>query len=619
MTVFHDLLQPTPGKRTVFFLLIDSLIICISLIAAIGLRFGLRFPEQYLEVFFQWLLLIYIIKIFLLLIFKTYQIIWVFASLVDVMNILKVSLISTFILYAINLFMFDFNRAAYLPKGVIILDAIISFSLIAIFRLSKRIYYMFTRGTDKIGKKTLIIGCDFVGEKIVKELLYEKDAKLYPLAFIDEDSSRHNTYVHGIVVYGGFDKIQEIITAFGIEVVLINLPKASHKLISNLYKPIRDAGVFDIRVVPKVDAYEREIFQLKDFKQIAIEDLLSREVILIETQKLQLFLQDKVVLITGAPGSIGFEIVLQLIKLKVKKIIAFEVDETELFKMKQQIDNLKSENQELVYVVGDVRDEKKLERVFKSHSPQIVFHTAAYKHVPLMEEHPEEAVKTNIFGTYNLVKLAAKYRCEKMVNISTDKAVLPSSIMGATKRMAEIVCNSYPTSTKMISVRFGNVLGSRGSVVPIFLDQIQRGGPVTITHSEMKRYFMSIPEAVSLVLQAGFMGSGGEVFVLNMGEPVKILTLAENLILLNNLVPHQDILIVCSGIRPGEKLFEELLTAEEGTDLTYHEKILVARNIERFEEKKLEEILMLFKEGLKIPGAVKKLLAETIPFYTGKA
>ena len=348
-------------------------------------------------------------------------------------------------------------------------------------------------------------------------------------------------------------------------------------------------------------------------KDISIEDLLAREVADIDVEKVSLLVKDKVVMVTGAGGSIGSEIIRQLLKFEPKRIVAYEIDETELHGLGLELDNPVLET-----VVGDVRDLEKLDRIMDRYKPSVVFHAAAYKHVPMMEYFPEEAVKTNIAGTRNLVECSIKYGVDKLVNISTDKAVNPTSIMGATKRVSEMICRSYnkESKTKFVSVRFGNVLGSRGSAVPIFIEQIKKGGPVTVTHPDMKRYFMSIPEAVLLVFQAAAMGEGGEVFVLDMGEPIKIVELVERLIKLEGLKPYRDIDIKFTGIRPGEKLFEELLTAEEGTLKTKHSKIYIANMPNPLDVSQINEYVkeLSYTANSSI-SKIKSKLQQMIPFY----
>ncbi len=329
-------------------------------------------------------------------------------------------------------------------------------------------------------------------------------------------------------------------------------------------------------------------------------DLINRQEIQVETLKIAHFIENKKVLVTGAAGSIGSEIIRQIMLFNPEIIIIFEIDETEVFYLEKEIqDRFPEMLTRTISVIGDIRDKNKVDAVFKRYKPDIIFSAAAYKHVPLMESNSDEAVKVNLFGTYNLCSAAHEYKVEKFINISTDKAVKPLSIMGRTKRIGEYIIQAYNdlSDTQYISVRFGNVLGSRGSVIPIFLEQIRKGGPVTITHPDMKRYFMTIPEAVTLVLQAALLGKGGEVMVLDMGEPIMIKQIAEELIKLHNMEPGKDIEITYSGIRPGEKIFEEILTAEEGTNKTTHERVYVANSVTRYKLDDVNRILAEFKSA----------------------
>jgi FlaA1/EpsC-like NDP-sugar epimerase len=438
------------------------------------------------------------------------------------------------------------------------------------------------------------------------------------VAFVDENQMRIGTRINGISVLGGYEKIEQIIKNDNVDTVLINLPKASHKKINELFFVISKSGVDDIKIVPHVDEFNENINVVKDIKNLDIDDLLSRESVKVDYEDIGDFFKNKTILVSGAAGSIGSEICRKLVQFGVKHIIGYEIDETEVFNLKFELEKITDDTQTVNLVVGDVRDREKLSRVLETYQPDIVFHASAYKHVPLMEAHPEEAVKTNVWGTLNLAELSVQYHVKKFINISTDKAVNPTSIMGATKRFGEMVCRSLNSEkTKFTSLRFGNVLGSRGSVIPLFLEQIREGGPVTVTHPDIKRYFMSIPEAVLLVFQAAYMSSkeGGEIFVLDMGEPVKIVNLAENLIRLNNMEPYKDIDIVFTGLRPGEKLFEELLTAEEGTDATAHSKIYIARKGSNIDPGTLRKALDELTESVSNPARIKEVLKKYIPYY----
>ncbi len=617
MTLIKKLLTPTKLKRVVFFLLMDILVISFSFYFSFYLRFGFTYPSKYHPHFFYWILGIIFIKILFLALFRIYKINWRFVGITELGNLLKSAIASTLFIYSANFFMRHYFAAQSLPRGVIIIDAIISFGLMGLLKISKRLYIeLFSKSS--IGRRTLIIGTDLRSERLVNELKASKSYKLIPIAFIDEDQMRIGTRINGIPVLGGYERIVEVIKNEKVDTVLINLPKASHKKIGELFNVINKSGVDDIKIVPQVDEFNEKINVVKDIKNLDIDDLLSRESVKVDYEDIGNFLRDQTILVSGAAGSIGSEICRKLVQFSVKHIIGYEIDETEVFNLQFELQKIKDDTQTINLVVGDVRDRERLSRILETYQPDIVFHASAYKHVPLMETNPEEAVKTNVLGTLNLAELSVQYNVKKFINISTDKAVNPTSIMGATKRFSEMICRSLNSEkTKFTSVRFGNVLGSRGSVIPLFIEQIKEGGPVTVTHPDIKRYFMSIPEAVLLVLQAAYMGSveGGEIFVLDMGEPVKIVSLAENLIRLNNMEPYKDIDIVFTGLRPGEKLFEELLTAEEGTEATAHSKIYIARKSSNISQSTLQKALDELKESLDNPTRIKDIFQKYIPYY----
>jgi FlaA1/EpsC-like NDP-sugar epimerase len=460
------------------------------------------------------------------------------------------------------------------------------------------------------------------------------------------------------------DRLKDIIPINSAGAIIIAIPSLNHKILKDVYDSAKKLNIDTIKIVPRIYNFDKPDINLKGLEDISIEDLVGRQSIFVDYKEIGNFLHEKSVLITGAGGSIGSEIVNQVYAFRPSNVVLFDIDETELHNLGLKLNRLFPHlSGQIRYITGDVRDKMRLKEVFEAFKPQIVFHAAAYKHVPMMEYNPKEAVKVNIFGTYNLAKTAVEHGVEKFIMISTDKAVRPTSIMGATKRMAEYVCKAMngrketvtglthgneigdskfeielkqnqktvfsdaqspnlpiSSSTKFISVRFGNVLGSRGSVLPLFLDQLKHGGPLTVTHKDMKRYFMTIPEAVSLVLQASTMGEGGEVFVLDMGEPVKITDIAEELIRIHGMEPYKDIDIEYTGLRPGEKLFEEILTAEEGTLSSKHEKVFIAKNSEKYSLEDIEEILKEFRHLIAEPsigndGKVRELLKKYVKHY----
>lgn len=384
-----------------------------------------------------------------------------------------------------------------------------------------------------------------------------------------------------------------------------------------------------IKVIPRIYDFQKPQVNLKSLEDISIEDLIGRQIVNVDTTEISRLLQGRSILITGAGGSIGSEITVQVCGFGPSDVVLFDIDETSLHNMQLRLEREFPDLMDKVHlVVGSILDNDRLEHVFQNLKPSVVFHAAAYKHVPMMEHNSTEAVKTNIFGTYNVANMAVKHRTQKFVMISTDKVVRPTSVMGATKRIAEELCislnnsnGSLDSKTEFVAVRFGNVLGSRGSVLPLFLEQLKRGGPLTVTHKEMRRYFMTIPEAVSLVLQASVIGNGGEVLVLDMGEPMKIVDLAEELIRIHGMQPYKDIGIEFIGLRPGEKLFEELLTAEEGTTATKHQKIYVAKNEGCIEPSEIGTLLKDFESILYdqtgSSASIKMLLRKYVKHFEG--
>jgi len=616
--MINDLLKPTKKKRFLFFIITDIIIFSLSFYLAFLLRFDFSIPYRYAKILPYWLIITVLLKIILLIIFKNYRFNWRFVSIDDLLKTSLILLLAFSILFPLNFLLQKVPNLYFysVPKSILVIDLLISLLLISFLRIAKRIYNEFL-AKNNFGKRTVIIGAGVTGERIGRALKHNADFK--PIFFADDDEMKIGTKIHDIPILGKLNNLPELIKENKIEAAIIAIPSATHKEIKRIFEILMNSDIKDIKIVPSLSQLPKNLISIKDLKDLSIEDLLSREPIKIEEEKVKNFLQNKKIFVSGAGGSIGSEIIRQLLKFKPKSIIAFEIDETELHSLSIEItEKLKDKNITFIPIVGDIRDKEKLKKLFKKYKPDIVFHAAAYKHVPLMEHFPEEAIKTNILGTYNLGITAIENGVEKFINISTDKAVNPSSIMGATKRLAEMICSTLNDrgKTKFISVRFGNVLGSRGSVIPIFLEQIKKGGPVTVTHPEMKRYFMTISEAVLLVFQAAAMGKGGEVFVLDMGEPVKIVKLAENLIKLQGLEPYKDIDIVFTGLRPGEKLFEELLTAEEGTDKTYHKKIFIAKISEKLSLKDIEVLIDLFKNlDDKSPEEIKKILKKYIKFY----
>ncbi len=570
--------------RRAFFLIFDVTALSISMALSFGLRFDGNPSElsQYFSISAIILLAVLLFKLPIFYLFKLYDISLSFASIRDAIYIAIANLVASMSLYSGYEFISRTTHFPVLPRSVAIIDFLLSLIFVALIRFSKRtasfaLKSLFSYRNGKRLRKLLVVGAGNAGEQLIRSLIKEKE-KFKIVGVLDDNPSKWGTYLHGIKVYGGRKLIPYLVDKFDVDSVIIAIPSASSADVKEFIKLSRSSGVKDIKILPSISELVNGTVSVKDLRDISLDDLLGRAQVKIEFDKVSDFIKGRTILVTGSSGSIGQELCRQIAKFHPHKLLLFEIDETRLFDTHRELVT-RYPNVEFKPVLGDVRDRNKVSYVFERYQPDIVFHAAAYKHVPMMEAFPEEAVKTNIIGTYNVGLAAVQYGTDKFVFISTDKAVNPTSVMGATKRVGEMIALSFNniSNTKFIAVRFGNVLGSRGSVIPIFREQIMRGGPVTVTHPEMRRYFMTIPEAVLLVLQASAMGDGGEVFVLDMGEPIKIVDIARELISLMGYEPDKDIPIVFTGIRPGEKLFEELLTAEEGTYATHHEKIFRAR------------------------------------------
>ncbi len=594
-----NLFKKTKTTKTLFFVISDIILIVISVGFSFLMRFDGEIPVQYYPFVFRIIILALVFTIPIFYFQKLYSFSWSYVSTDEVISLFKATTIS-FLFLSITIYISKyFPNFQNFPRSTIFISYILVFIFCGLLRFSKRIYFRIV-GKSRMVKKerTLIVGADDAGEQILRNILSLKINSYNPVGFVDDNKIKQGVKIHGIKVLGRICDIPTIVKNNQIKQLIIALPSVANKAINQAVELGRKSGVRKIKIAPSLTEIIRGEASLKNLKDVDIEDLLGREPINLDKKQIENFIRNKIVLITGAAGSIGSELSKQVAKFNPLLLLLLDQDETGIFNISKELEN-KFPDLKIKSLVADIKDENRISRIFEDFEPKIIFHAAAYKHVPLMENQPDEAVKNNIFGTEILVSRSLIYKAEKFIFISTDKAVNPTSVMGATKRIGEMICQAYNSippiisskvnlsygnkekksenSTKFVSVRFGNVLDSRGSVIPIFREQIRKRGPVEVTDPDMKRYFMLNSEACLLVMQAGAMGRGGEVFILDMGKPVKILDLAREMIKLSGFKPDKEIAIVFIGIRPGEKLFEEILTAEEGVVATQNQKIFMAK------------------------------------------
>ena len=508
------------------------------------------------------------------LLFHLYNRIWKYAGVKDILTILAANFCGVILYVTLTFFI-----GKSLPRSIFAMTFAMTAILQIFSRILLRLSYQIS-GKEETGKKeknVLIVGAGNAGYLIAQDIIQSGGLRKI-VGFVDDDPDKQGKRLGGFKVLGDRYAIAELVDAYEVEEILIAIPSLHPEQLQEIANICSVSGC-KVQILPEfLRNLSAGALSVRELRPLNIEDLLGRENVELDVKEIGKYLTGKIVLVTGAGGSIGSEICRQVLRFQPEQILLLGRGENSIYEIHQELKN-KCNEEQLLPLIVNITDRDKLENVFQEFHPQVVFHAAAHKHVPLMEHQPEEAIYNNVFGSYNVGDLAGRYHCERLVLISTDKAVNPTSVMGATKRVTEMVMQAlnlrYP-ETKYVAVRFGNVLGSRGSVVPLFKKQIAAGGPLTVTDPEMKRYFMTIPEASKLVLSAAALGDGGEVFVLNMGEPVKIVDLARNMIRLSGLVLDKDIQIKFTGLRPGEKLFEELLAAEDGTVSTDNKLIFKA-------------------------------------------
>ncbi|NPV05199.1 MAG: polysaccharide biosynthesis protein [Syntrophaceae bacterium] len=568
-----------------FYLLVglDALLVAVAYLSAYALRFEGDIPPWQWENIEKTLPHLLVVKLVAFHFFGLYRGLWRYTSIVDLQNVIKASSAATAVAALAILFLFRFEGFS---RSVFILDWGLTIFLVGGVRIAARVFttnhvgdlFSLRRNSDskrKARKRLLIIGAGDAGEKFLREILDNPRVHYEPVGFLDDDPRKAGKAIHGIPVLGTVGDIEDLPVAY--DEILIAIPSARGDVMRRVVEACEKTGK-RYRTIPKIGELIEGRITVNTIREVSMEDLIGREKVELDVNRIAAFLRGKRVLITGAGGSIGSELVRQIGPYRPESLILMDFSEYNLYRIELDCRRRRLDTT-VEACLADIRDRELMMRVFARHKPHVVFHAAAYKHVPMQELHPGEAVKTNVLGTRNVVEAARQNGVTHFVLVSTDKAVRPTNVMGASKRVAEMIVQSADRAgeTRFMAVRFGNVIGSSGSVIPLFQQQIAQGGPVTVTHPEITRYFMSIPEAAQLILQAGAMGEGGEIFILDMGEPVRIADMARDLIRLNGLEPDRDIAIEFIGLRPGEKLYEELITVGEGIVPTGHSKVLVLR------------------------------------------
>ena len=602
--------------RRICLILCDIAVIIAASALGLLLRFDLnptKVDMRFVESLWRYLPVNIICTLIIFYILKLYHSIWRFAGIVEMQNVTAACIMSTIIQYAgLSIMDYPVPRSYHFLYG----------GMLFFLTLGNRFAYRFVRYVKRLFsnnseiKKIMIIGGGNAANVIIKEIRTSEHINNTTVkCIIDDDPSKQGTYIQGVKVVGTRGDIIETVNLFHINEIIIAMPSISKKTIREIVEICNETGC-NLKILPGVYQLMTGEVSVSQLRDIEVEDLLGRDSIRVDLASIMGYVKDKVVLVTGGGGSIGSELCRQLAAHRPKQLIIVDIYENNAYDIQQE---LKSHYPELdlVVLIASVRSSTRMNYIFKTYRPQIVYHAAAHKHVPLMEDSPNEAIKNNVLGTWKTVQAADLYGTERFVLISTDKAVNPTNIMGASKRICEMIVQTYnkKSKTEFVAVRFGNVLGSNGSVIPLFKKQIEEGGPVTVTHPDIIRYFMTIPEAVSLVLQAGAYAKGGEIFVLDMGEPVKILDLAENLIRLSGYKPGEDIMIEFTGLRPGEKLYEELLMEEEGLQDTENNLIHIGKPIEMDEDRFLRQLEELKEICLLEPVEIRKKVREIVPTY----
>lgn len=604
------------NRERLVLMFFDILIINFTIWLSFMIRFEGVIPLSYRNQWLYFAVLITSLRMVSFYVFGLYNSLWGYSSLPEMLQIIKAVTVSSLAIAFVDRIILT---PPAIPLSIHFISLMINILLIGGSRFALRLRQEILSSIDnrkKKGRRVLVIGAGQAGALLIREMQQQPTPYL-PIAILDDNYNKIKNYLHGVPVVGVVEELPKVVKDYNIDEILVAIPSAPKERLREIVAIAKETGL-PVGIIPGLLAKSAEKITLDQVREVQIEDLLGRKPVKLHLEEIAGYLTGERVLVTGAGGSIGSELCRQVARFEPEQLLLLGRGENSIYEIDRELEE-DFPDLHITPLIADVRDRARLTQIFREYQPTVVFHAAAHKHVPLMESAPDEAVKNNVFGTKNVAELADVYGVKRFVMISTDKAVNPTSVMGATKRVAEMIIQllAKKSRTKFCAVRFGNVLGSRGSVIPLFKHQIAMGGPVTVTHPDMVRFFMTIPEAVSLVIQAGAMGEKGELFILDMGEPVKIVDLARDLIRLSGLVPEKDILIEYCGIRPGEKLYEEILTIEEGTNTTRHERIFVGKPNEILPERFWEDLTYLEKwVSIADRNKVVEKLYQMIPKYT---
>ncbi|MCM1257600.1 MAG: polysaccharide biosynthesis protein [Roseburia sp.] len=609
--------------RRVFFICYDMVAVIVASFMALWVRFDFNFysiPGAYFERIWQILPITMIITIVLFWVFRLYKSLWLYAGATESMYIVAACVVDT-IANMVSVYLFYKDEAVPMPRSYYPLMGLFLLCIVFVGRYGQRAIRSIMRLQADVRNKenVMIIGAGDAGNALIKEINNSRYINMRVVCVIDDSKNKVGSFIHGVRVAGTRDDIIRLSRELNVKEIIVAIPSANAAEIKKILDICKETGC-ELKRVPGMYQVVNGEVSISNLKSVDVNDLLGREPIKVDLNSIMGYVSDKVILVTGGGGSIGSELCRQVAAHHPKQLIIVDIYENNAYDIQQEL-KCDFPDLNLVVLIASVRNTLRVDKIFESYRPDIVYHAAAHKHVPLMEDSPNEAVKNNVLGTWKVVQAADRWKVSRFVLISTDKAVNPTNVMGASKRICEMIIQTYNkrSDTEFVAVRFGNVLGSNGSVIPLFKKQIAEGGPVTVTHPDIIRYFMTIPEAVSLVLQAGAYAKGGEIFVLDMGEPVKIVDLAKNLILLSGHKPNGDIMITFTGLRPGEKLYEEMLMKEEGMQDTENKLIHIGKPIEMDEEQFMQQLGKLKDYVTSEPEDIRTWIKSIVPTYVIKA